>query len=275
MYLFYVDETGNLDVSLSTSDGRKKDHIFCLTACGLFDGKWKNFYMDLIGFKKRKIAKLSQNGIKLNLEECEVKSTHLRIPKERKTNKFLRHLSDSEIKEISALYFASLEKYNMVLCSVVIDKRYLEPHFDRIKLHRKAWELLCERIVNYMTEYHPKHKVILIKDDISRQENADLARKHSVLFSKGTTASISLHSIVEMPLFTRSELSEGIQLADLCSYNIYNAFRYENFEYDYFINLLPFFCVSKRTRRDKIDGLKVFPPSSPLLDSAKKISLCR
>lgn len=77
-----------------------------------------------------------------------------------------------------------------------------------------------------------------------------------------------------MPLFTKSNMSEGIQLADLCAYNVYRAFSREDFKYKYFQDLLPFFCVSNKTNPNKIDGLKVFPDESPLVDKAKKISLC-
>ncbi len=275
MYLFYIDESGNLDPSLETPDGRTKDHIYVLTACGMWEGKWNRFYMDIASHKNRKIREIkSKTSEDLFLEECEVKSTHLRIPKERKRSKFLRHLDEQELIDLRNLYYSSLSNHNMVICAVVIDKRHLESHFDRVKLHRKAWELLCERIVNFINEFHPKHKVILIKDDVSREANAELARKNSWFLANRTSANLSLKPLVEMPLFTKSEMNEGLQLADLCAYNIYRAFKYEDFEYEYFKIILPYFCVSGRSNPTKIDGLKVFPDQSPLVQKAKKISPC-
>lgn len=274
MYIFYVDESGTLDPRIKTEDGKDKEHIYVLTACGLWEGNWHNFYMELIAYKQRKIRELKARGILLNIEDCEVKSTHLRIPKERMKNKFLKHLTIPELTELQELYYSCLEKYNFLLCSAVIDKRYLESHYDRTKLHRKAWELLCERVVTYIGIHHHRNRVLFVKDDISPQENADLARKHSYMLSKGTSAHVSLKRITEMPLFTKSNMNEGLQLADLCAYNVYRAFRYEDLEYPFFQKMLPYFCNSKRSSPNKIDGLKVFPEPSPLVAKAKEISLC-
>lgn len=95
-------------------------------------------------------------------------------------------------------------------------------HFDQTKLHIKAWELLCERIENYMREHHNKHRAIIIADDVSPQENLSLANSHAYFIEKKTSANIPLRRIIEMPFFVRSNLSEGVQLADLCAYNIYH-----------------------------------------------------
>jgi hypothetical protein len=82
-----------------------------------------------------------------------------------------------------------------------------------------------------------------------------------------TTARRRLDHIVEMPLFVRSELSEGVQLADLCGYAVYRALRSRDMGYEFF---LP---VSHRLygpRSDgRFDGLKIFPASSPLHDLFK------
>ena len=47
--------------------------------------------------------------------------------------------------------------------------------------------------------------------------------------------------IVECPFFTRSELSNGVQLTDLLAYNVYRAFKFEDFCYPYFEKVLPNF----------------------------------
>ena len=76
--------------------------------------------------------------------------------------------------------------------------------------------------------------------------------------------------IVEYPFFTDSKLSNGVQLADLCGYNIYRAFRNLDFHYPYFRSLLPHFYCSKQTDPLKLDGLKVFPEDSDLVEFARK-----
>ena len=60
-------------------------------------------------------------------------------------------------------------------------------------------------------------------------------------------------------------VSNGVQLADLCCYNVYRAFRSRDFSYPYFAKLLPHIYRSNRTPADKLDGLKVFPDDSELI----------
>jgi len=160
------------------------------------------------------------------------------------------------------LYYQSLEKHHAVCMSVAIDKRELHDHFDQTKLHLKAWELLCERIEQYMREKHNRHRAIIIVDDVSPQENASLANKHAFFLERQTSANVPLRRIVEMPLFVRSELSEGVQMADLCAYNVYHSASYNKPDYPFFNRMLPVYYNSKNTPVEKIDGLKVFPDTS-------------
>lgn len=62
-----------------------------------------------------------------------------------------------------------------------------------------------------------------------------------------------------MPFFVESYLSNGVQLADLCAYNIFRAFKYESEDYEYFQKILPYIYNSKLTKGSKLDGLKIFP----------------
>lgn len=74
--------------------------------------------------------------------------------------------------------------------------------------------------------------------------------------------------IVEYPFFTRSELSNGVQLADLLAYNVYRAFKDENLQYPYFDMQLP--CFYRRRQGAVLDGLKVWPEPSPLIAMARQ-----
>jgi len=72
--------------------------------------------------------------------------------------------------------------------------------------------------------------------------------------------------ICEMPMFVRSELSNGVQLADLCSYNIYRAFRDGDLSYPFFRRIKPFIWSRSEPVRRPFSGLHVFPNDSPLHD---------
>jgi hypothetical protein len=263
MYLFYVDESGNLDT------GNNCHWLYTLTAIGLFEHNWRKFYIPIVDKKRQFIERINQRtGIELYIHQCEIKSTWLRIPKRRTAESpFLVALTAEEMTELSELYYCQMDKSNVVCISVAIDKRELHSYFDRSKLHRKAWEMLCERIEYYMREFHPKHRAIIIADDVSPQENASLAAKHAFFIEQQTSAKMPIRRIIEMPLFVRSELSEGVQLADLCAYNLYHSISYNKPEYPFFTRILPHYYNSGNTSPDKLDGLKVFPDASATLSN--------
>jgi len=266
MYLFYIDESGTLD----TTSYEKKPHdwVYTITAIGLFEHKWRNFYIPIVRRKQEleAIVRRRTGSNQMLLHECEVKSTWLRIPKRRREESpFLSALTDEERTGLAELYYTQLAALKAVCISVVIDKRFLLPDFNRTKLHLKAWELLCERIENYMREYHYRHRAILIVDDVSTQENKSLASQHAYFLQERTSANVPLMQIIDMPLFVRSELSEGVQLADLCAYNVYHSASYNKPGYDFFARMLPRYYNSGNTQRNKLDGLKIFPDTSPRL----------
>ena len=68
-------------------------------------------------------------------------------------------------------------------------------------------------------------------------------------------------------MFTRSELSNGIQLADLCAYNIYRAFHDSDLDYPFFRRIEDHIWL-KNAENGTPAGLKVFPDESPLVDLA-------
>jgi hypothetical protein len=155
----------------------------------------------------------------------------------------------------------------MRVFSVVVDKRKLHEHMDHHKLHRKAYELLLERIEHYLGEFHPKHNGLIVMDDTDKTINRGVAMKHA-FFQREGNVNTDFRHIVEYPFFTDSKLSNGVQLADLCGYNVYRAFRDGNFDYPFFQRLLPQFYISQRTPEEKLDGLKVFPDDSELVPFA-------
>lgn len=260
MYLFYVDDSGTLDP-------KDEDRPFyILFAVGIFEHNWPKTYRGLVNCKRALIEKIKQKScLELKLHECEVKSTAIRIPKKREKSKFLSNLSNIEINDLQNLYYSCLELSHAICMSIIIDKKELSDFNSKTDIHLKAWELLCERIENYMREKHPKHRALIICDDVSKQENAALANLHANFLEKQTSADLPIRRIIEMPLFVRSELCEGVQLADLCAYNVNRSARDNNPEYQFFTRILPYFYNSHNTPYGKLDGLKFYPPCSARL----------
>lgn len=117
-----------------------------------------------------------------------------------------------------------------------------------------------------MNIYHPKHNALIVMDDTSIQLNRAVAMKHA-FFQRSGNQNLKFRHIIEYPFFARSELSNGVQLADLCAYNVYRAFKSRDLTYPYFERLLPFFY--RRPNQDRLDGLKVFLDASELIEFAR------
>ncbi len=268
MYFFYFDESGSRDPSVGTPE-KPKDHLYVLLAVGMYEGKWRPFDRD-ISYTKLELAdhlRRKQMGIFL-LADCEVKSNWIRNKKEREEKSpFLASLCDADIERLVKVYFDQVAACNAVVMAAVIDKRFLRDHMTHETLHKKAYEFMLERIEHFMTEYHPKHHALIVMDDTSKELNQAVAMKHAY-FQRAGNANMTFGHIVEYPFFTRSELSNGVQLADLLAYNVYRAFKSQNLAYPYFQMLLPSFY--RRPSGQTLDGLKVWPEGSPLIDAARE-----
>jgi len=267
MYFFYFDESGSRDPSVGTPE-QPKDHLYVLLAVGMYERQWPAFDREIAHLKLElaEYARRAGKG-KFELSDCEVKSNWVRNPKERaKKSPFLSALDGQDIERLMECFFKQINDRKAVLMATVIDKRHLHDHVDHEILHKKAYEFLLERIEQYMAEYHPRHNALIVMDDTSRQLNQALAMKHA-WFQRAGNQNLKFRHIVEYPFFSRSELSNGVQLADLLAYCVYRAFRDEDFTYPYFAQLLAHFY--RRQAGGTLDGLKVWPEGSPLIEKAR------
>lgn len=268
MYFFYFDESGSRDPSIGTPE-HPKDHLYVLLAVGMFEGQWPHFDRAITQLKLELIEKIRPTtSNRYELADCEVKSNWIRNPKERaEKSPFLHALDDADRERLVACYFNQLTACKAVVIAAVIDKRHLQDHVSHEILHKKAYELVLERIQHYMHQNHRKHNALIVMDDTSKELNRAITMKHA-LFQRVGNANMKFPRIVEYPFFTRSELSNGVQLADLLAYSVYRAFRNENFTYSYFEQLLPKF--HRRQHDTQLNGLKVWPQGSPLIASAQQ-----
>ena len=273
MYLFYIDETGNRDprLQIPRKDGTciAGDWLYVLTAVSIFESQWHGFEKTLNRQKSSLTQRIHHDhGLQLELADCEVKSNWIRQPAERASRPFLGNLTERELIDLIELYYRQLDHHNMYVFSVLVDKRHLHSYMDQEKLHRKSWELLMEQIERFMRAMHGRHQAIMVVDDVAKEMNRSLAMKHAYIMDQGTAHDTWLRHLCEMPMFVRSELSNGVQLADLCGYNIYRAFKNNDLKYPFFQRIAPaIWSTSKRMRPPArpFSGLYVFPPGSPLI----------
>lgn len=254
MYFFYIDESGEKNPVI------KRDEPFVFMALGLHELQWKRFERTINGRKLKLISNIyDREGIQLELADAEIRSSDVRIPKNRNKHKFLKYLTEKELSELIDLFYEQLTQRHFSIFAAVVDKQCIGVFMDIEKMLKKVYELLLERAENFIQNNHPNQNAIFVLDNTSKQLNRSLAMKHA-FFQRGTTTSgLKLKHIVEIPFFVESYLSNGVQLADLCAYNVYRAFLDQNERYKFFNKMLPHFYSSDRTRDEKIDGLKVFP----------------
>ena len=278
MYLFYIDESGNRDprLEITRKDGTtlQGDWLYVLTAVSLFESHWHGFEKTLNRHKTGLMERIRRDqGVRLDLADCEIKSNWVRREKERAGRPFLAHQASDELTKLVDRYYEQLAYHHMSIFAVLVDKRHLHDYMDQEKLHRKSWELLLELVEQFMRGRHPKHQAIMVADDVSKEANRSLAMKHAYLMDQGTARGTWLTHICEMPMFVRSELSNGVQLADLCSYNIYRAFKSGDLSYPYFQQIAPRIWSSSEAiwgRGRPFSGLYVFPGESPLRASVEE-----
>lgn len=280
MYFVYVDESGTRDPQTTgqRKDGSifEKDWLYVLIGVSLFEMKWFQFEY-IINQKKLSFLQniKKRDNIILELADTEVKSTQIRITKERQKHKFLSRLTSEELAELVELFLKQPAYHSMKIFAVVIDKRLLHSYMDQEKIHRKAYELLLERVQWFMKMEHDKHRALMVLDDCGLQMNRALAMKHSYFQREGTSSGSRISHIVEMPMFVESSLSNGVQLADLCAYNVYRAFKYGNLDYPYFQTIQEQLYSAPNRSIIEIEGLKVFPDDSPLVNLAKRLGVMR
>lgn len=274
MYFVYVDESGTRDprTQIVRHDGtvERLDHLYVLVGVSLFEMKWFKFEAYLNGLKLALLERVRRTDRELlDLCQCEVKSVCVRIPKRRRAHPFLGRLTDDELLHLVDAYYDQLSYHGMRIFAVIVDKRYLRDFMNEERLHRKAYELLVERVEWFMKKEHARHKALMVLDDTSRQMNTSLAMKHSFFQREGTTSGARIGHIVELPMFVASELSNGVQLADLCAYSIKRAFTDEDLDYEYFSRIEG--CLYRAPDRmgPLVEGLKVFPDESPLVEMAR------
>ena len=263
MYFFYIDESGSRDPSAGTAD-QPKDHIYVLLAVGLYERQWRPFESDISRLKLELAHFLRRDGNgHFDLADCEIKSSWLRhAPTRSQNSPFLAALHPDDMSRLVDAYYDQLNTRNAVVIASVIDKRELRANATHEYMHRWAYELLLERIEHFMRQYHRRHLALIVMDDTNIQLNQFIALEHAKLLRRGNP-NMQFPHIVEYPFFTRSELSNGVQLADLLAYNVYRAFRDEDLDYPYFRIVLPKFY--RRRDTGSLAGIKVWPETSPLV----------
>ena len=268
MYFFYFDESGSRDLSVGTPEN--PTHLYVVLAIGMHERQWRRFETAISKQKLALINRLQQDcKMSFELADCEIKSNWIRNQKEREERSpFLSAISKDDREQLISTYFQQLFDRRLVVMATVIDKRELSGYKNPDILHETAYELILEGIQYYMNESHSKHNALIVMDHMDKRLNRAIAMKQASLLRSGNK-NMKFPAVVEYPFFVNSELSNGVQLADLLAYNVYRAFRDEDLDYAYFQDLLPY--IHRGRDGKTLHGLKIWPESSPLVQLAGSV----
>ena len=232
MYLFYIDESGEIAYNSKTK-------YFVLNALGIDALNWKNINKQVNDLKKA-IFKTNNTPI------LEIKSNWLRNPHEREKRAYLSNLTKEELEQlVNGLYDIILNN-DCVLISMVINKDSLLKKYglNTAAPNIFAIEYLLERISIYMDINHKEKQALIVMDKCSDNIEKILNKLHTLHLEDGYSHK-KIKNIIENIMFVDSQYNNFIQLTDLCAYNINRAFREDNPNYKFFQLILPKFAYKK------------------------------
>lgn len=265
MYLMYIDESG--DTVTLQQDGSR---ILVLTGC-IIDEK-----------NKREIESRFRDIKKKYYQDpdIEIKSNYLRYanPKIIDSEKFspIKLYDQRQYDLLQTEIQNFLKEIPITLISSVIDKKGFWSKYPAQNPYHTAYIFLLER---FQTFLHYKDALGLCIIDPregrvvdKRYIDKELNDTHRLLQWEQKGFWKPCPNIIEKVLFSDSDLTVGIQIADLYCYPIYNIFQYgkKQGEYEWFdkISFLKFYYHSTITASSdenrlgpQIDGtgLKFFP----------------
>ncbi|MGB0343130.1 MAG: DUF3800 domain-containing protein [Parvibaculales bacterium] len=265
MYFFYIDEAGSRDPK--PKDGK---NVYVLLAVGVPETRWKGFDRDISNLKLELSDELKRRGKgDFDLADCEIKSNWLRNPQNSKgKSPFLEALDEADRTRIADLFYKEAGRRDTIIIAGIIDKCCVHDNMTGGEMHKFAYQLLLERIQHYMRDTHKStQRAVIVMDDLGKQLNRDVTLTHAEYQRRGNR-NMSFPAIIEYPFFVRSELSNGVQLADVLAYSVYHAFTYNKPDYAY---LMRFAGRIYKKKGKEIQGLKVWADRSSLMETKRAI----
>lgn len=234
MYLFYIDESGEIAYNSGTK-------YFVFNALGIDENHWKSINKQVNDLKSA-IFKSKDAPI------LEIKSNWLRFPQERAKRKYLSDLSSEELNQLSNGLFDIIVNNNCVLISIVINKDSLLKKYGISKPDTNIFAIkyLLERISIYMYYTHKKEQAIIIMDKCSDSIEKMLNETHMLQLEDGYSWK-GIKNIIGNLMFVDSQYNNFIQLTDLCAYNVNRASKDDNPNYPFFQRILPKFAFNTKT----------------------------
>lgn len=222
MYLMYIDESGDT-VPLS-QNGKK---FLVLTGCIIHEDK-----IQVIEEKFRQIKNLFYQD-----PNIEIKSNFLRYANpDISENSPLKLNSRSKYDELEVEMSDFLKSLDIVLYSIIIDKESYWEQYPAQNPYHIAYVFLLERFQKFLD--HKNSLGICIIDPREGQTEKhfignELNTLHESMRHEDGSIWKKCPRIIEKLLFSQSDKTIGIQIADLYCYPVFHIFEYNKTKDEY------------------------------------------
>lgn len=249
MFLMYIDESG--DTLPISQDGK---NFLVLTGCVIEDIKIQNIESAFRGIK----YKYYQNY------EVEIKSNFLRYanPDLSETSP-IKLNSKQKYDELENEIANFLKKIDAVLYSIVIHKESYWDQYPSQNPYEVAYMFLVERFQKFLLEKNSLGICIIDPREGQTEKHFlgnELNRLHELMRWHDGNFWQKCPNIVEKLLFSQSDKTSGIQIADLYCYPIFNVFEYNKSKDEYWrFRELSYPKLYKKNGKVDGYGLKYFP----------------
>jgi len=252
MHIMYIDESGD---TIPLSQKGKK--FLVLTGCIIHENDIPPIEGDIRKIKK----KFFQNP------DIEIKSNFLRYANPDLKESSPIKLNDREkYNELEADMTSLLKKVPVTLYSVVIDKAEYWKQYPSQNPYDVAYVFLLERFQKYLVA-KKAYGICIIDPREGQVEKSfigqELDRLHNNMRWNPTGILNKCPNIIERLLFSTSDKTIGIQLADLYCYPVYHMFEYDKAKGEYWrFDELSYEKLYKHNGILDGYGLKFFPDST-------------
>jgi hypothetical protein len=178
--------------------------------------------------RRHQVGKLRKTEI-LRLQKSQNKAHYRQTKKNYKQTEAYIHLTHQE--RLDFLYELADLVGNWSFCRLFaecIDKIHFNPERAKFSVDEQALEQIVSRFEQYLKIVSKSRKTIKFFGALIHDNNETVSKKHTVLmkrFHKFGTLWTSIEHIIETPLFVNSELTNLVQIADLCSFALRRYFE--------------------------------------------------
>lgn len=249
MHIMYIDESGD---TISISQKGKK--FLVLTGCIIEDKNILDIEKQFLAIKHKYYQK----------DDIEIKSNFLRYANpELSQDSPLKLKSKQKYDELEKEITDFLININVDLYSVVIDKASYWNKYPSQNPYNIAYAFLLERFQKYLVEKNSLGISIIDPREGQTEKHFigdELNKLHDKMRHEDGKIWKKCANIIEKLLYSQSDKTNGIQIADLYCYPIFNTFEY-NKKADEYWRFKEVSYPKLYKKSGKVDGygLKFFP----------------